>query len=348
MIEDDDDDTRTIDYLYDANGNTLQKTDNSEPATEITQFFYDSRNQLVQTIRGPPGGEVNQGSYDYDYRGTRVRHIGSERGDVEYYHDGSAIIDEFTDSGATLLAHYNYADRLLSLNTPTSEQYYHYSALRTTTNLTDESGATRVSYHTNPWGEITEQQGTSVNRQVFTGQEHDENTGLVYFGARYYDPDTGRFITQDSYLGEPGTPPSLHRYLYAYGNPLFYIDPDGSESLPSTLEGVKERGFKEGGVSGIAKFWAADMAQTTLSAIDFMTPASPMETYNENLDAGMSSVEAANKTARKKFEEDLPEYVEERVQEGVIVGSVTVGCDVWKPCKLVTKWGKKAYEKVKG
>ncbi|MCP3908749.1 MAG: RHS repeat-associated core domain-containing protein, partial [Oceanicoccus sp.] len=72
------------------------------------------------------------------------------------------------------------------------------------------------------------QQGTSVNRQVFTGQEHDENTGLVYFGARYYDPDTGRFITQDSYLGEPGTPPSLHRYLYAYGNPGVYVDINGN------------------------------------------------------------------------------------------------------------------------
>ena len=59
---------------------------------------------------------------------------------------------------------------------------------------------------------------------VFTGQEHDEKTGLIYFGARYYDPDSGRFITQDTYLGETGTPPSLHRYLYAYSNPTVYID----------------------------------------------------------------------------------------------------------------------------
>jgi RHS repeat-associated protein len=59
---------------------------------------------------------------------------------------------------------------------------------------------------------------------VFTGQEHDENTGLIYFGARYYDPDTARFISQDSYLGEPGIPPSLHRYLYAYSNPTVWID----------------------------------------------------------------------------------------------------------------------------
>ncbi|MCP4349545.1 MAG: hypothetical protein GY795_29030 [Desulfobacterales bacterium] len=46
-------------------------------------------------------------------------------------------------------------------------------------------------------------------------------------GARYYDPDTARFITQDSYLGESGTPPSLHRYLYAYSNPTVYVDEDG-------------------------------------------------------------------------------------------------------------------------
>jgi len=69
-----------------------------------------------------------------------------------------------------------------------------------------------------------------MNRHIFTGQEHDENTGLIYFGARYYDPDIARFITQDTYLGEPNTPPSLHRYLYAYGNPTVYVDLMGYQS----------------------------------------------------------------------------------------------------------------------
>ncbi|WP_086930693.1 RHS repeat-associated core domain-containing protein [Agarilytica rhodophyticola] len=54
--------------------------------------------------------------------------------------------------------------------------------------------------------------------------------------ARYYDPEGGSFISQDSYLGEPGTPPSLHRYLYAFSNPTMYIDPDGYESVSTTLE----------------------------------------------------------------------------------------------------------------
>jgi len=112
-----------------------------------------------------------------------------------------------------------------------SPEFDHYSALRTTANLTNANGDIQVSYRTDPWGEITNQEGSSVNRQVFTGQEHDEKTGLIYFGARFYDPDTARFINQDSYLGEIGTPPSLHRYLYAYGNPTVYFDQFGYESV---------------------------------------------------------------------------------------------------------------------
>ena len=159
----------------------------------------------------------------------RVRQLGSERGDVDYFYDDQAVLEE--KSGGSLLAHYRYADRLISLNTDvagqSTNQYYHYSALRMTANLTDDSGQVQVSYRTDPYGEITRQQGSSVNRQVFTGQEIDEKTGPIYFGARYYDPVTARFINQDSYLGEPGTPPSLHRYLYAYGNPTVWVDPDG-------------------------------------------------------------------------------------------------------------------------
>jgi RHS repeat-associated protein len=66
---------------------------------------------------------------------------------------------------------------------------------------------------------------------VFTGQEHDENTGLVYFGARYYDPDAARFLNQDSYLGEANNPPSLHRFLYAHANPTVYIDLHGNAGI---------------------------------------------------------------------------------------------------------------------
>ncbi|MCG8433246.1 MAG: hypothetical protein MJA83_04355, partial [Gammaproteobacteria bacterium] len=216
-----------IQFTYDDNGNTLSKLDNTGPSLVSTQFEYDSRDQLVQVIRGPPGTETSQGRYDYDFAGMRVRHLDSERGDIEYFYDDTSILEERNANTGDLVTRYNYADRLLSLQTPTSTQYYHFDALGSTVNLTEESGAVQVSYRLDPWGNIREQQGTSVNRQIFTGQELDENTGLVYFGARYYDPDLGRFITQDPFLGDPNNPPSLHRYLYAQGNPAIGIDEDG-------------------------------------------------------------------------------------------------------------------------
>ncbi|PCJ98084.1 MAG: hypothetical protein COA42_24465 [Alteromonadaceae bacterium] len=62
---------------------------------------------------------------------------------------------------------------------------------------------------------------------LFTGHEHDSETGLIYMKARFYDPDTGRFLSQDTYLGDNSNPPSLHRYLYVSSRPTYYVDKDG-------------------------------------------------------------------------------------------------------------------------
>lgn len=226
----DNDDNQKIVYLYDDNGNTLSKTDNTQAPAEVTRFVYNSRDQLIETIRGPPESESSLGTYDYNYAGMRIRHLGSNRGDIHYVYDDRSVLEELDNNTDNLVAHYRYADRLISLTTPTDTQFYHFSSLGTTANLTDDGGNTRVSYRTDPYGEITEQEGTSVNRHVFTGHETDEETGLIYMEARYYDPDSARFLTQDSYLGQPGTPPSLNRYLYAYSNPTVYIDLHGYSS----------------------------------------------------------------------------------------------------------------------
>ncbi|MDH3976767.1 MAG: hypothetical protein OEV42_21095, partial [Deltaproteobacteria bacterium] len=214
---------KTVGYAYDLNGNMLKKIDSSLPGEE-TNFVYDALNQMVQTTGGSAASQTVLGLYDYNADGFRVRHRLSERGDVDYFYDGGAVIEEHNAADSSLLAHYRYADRLLSLNTGLGTQYYHHDALGSTVNLTDNMGAVKVSYSLDPWGTIRSQSGTSVNRQIFTGQEHDEKTGLIYFGARYYDAETARFISEDTYLGEYGTPPSLHRYLYAYSNPTVYID----------------------------------------------------------------------------------------------------------------------------
>src|SRR5262249_30862215 len=88
------------------------------------------------------------------------------------------------------------------------------------------------------------------------GHIWDEETGLYNAKARYFDPKLGRFLTQDSYVGQIDTPPSLHRYFYANDNPARFVDPTGHAAGdlldPRTyFGGANERagawqGFKEG------------------------------------------------------------------------------------------------------
>jgi RHS repeat-associated protein len=57
--------------------------------------------------------------------------------------------------------------------------------------------------------------------------EARKETGLYHAKARYLDPQLGRFLTQDSCLGQIDEPPSLHRYPYANDTPARYVDPTG-------------------------------------------------------------------------------------------------------------------------
>ncbi len=89
----------------------------------------------------------------------------------------------------------------------------------------------QARYQYDAWGNTRSEVGSSWNRFGFTGHEHDKETGLIYVKARFYDPETGRFLGQDAWEGDVMLPPSLHKYLYAYQNPTVYVDPDGNKSV---------------------------------------------------------------------------------------------------------------------
>jgi RHS repeat-associated protein len=65
--------------------------------------------------------------------------------------------------------------------------------------------------------------------QRFTGKERDAETGLDYFGARYFSGAQGRFTSVDPSMLSTvlANPQSWNRYTYALNNPLKYVDPNG-------------------------------------------------------------------------------------------------------------------------
>ncbi|MBU7046623.1 MAG: RHS repeat-associated core domain-containing protein, partial [Theionarchaea archaeon] len=93
--------------------------------------------------------------------------------------------------------------------------------------ITDGSGdvTTDVSY--TPFGEdvLNGKEDTSL----YTGKGKDV-IDLYYYGARYYNPRIGRFITRDTASGSQDAPQTLNKYAYCLNNPLTYVDPTGNES----------------------------------------------------------------------------------------------------------------------
>jgi len=90
--------------------------------------------------------------------------------------------------------------------------------------VTDENKdiVSALTYH--PFGELAAQEGSEEH--LFTGKKQDA-TGLYYYGARYYDPKVGRFITRDQTGLQITNPRTLNRYTYCANNPVKYIDPNG-------------------------------------------------------------------------------------------------------------------------
>jgi len=105
--------------------------------------------------------------------------------------------------------------------------YYHHDHLGSTSAITNSDGDIVEEQVNLPFGELI----SGNERYGFTGKELDFSIGLMYYGARYYLPEIGRFITSDAAMD------GMNWYIYAKGNPLTFLDPTGREATPAHDKG---------------------------------------------------------------------------------------------------------------
>jgi len=112
-------------------------------------------------------------------------------------------------------------------------EYYHLDALGSVRVVTDQAGQVVARHDFLPFDEeYPAPQPTTKEKKLFTGHERDAETGLDYFGARYYRPQVGRFTTVDPLQSTAENlvdPQRWNRYAYVRNNPLKYTDPDGRQ-----------------------------------------------------------------------------------------------------------------------
>ena len=106
--------------------------------------------------------------------------------------------------------------------------FYHYDMRGSTTAIVASAGTLKTGYTYDEFGNI-EQTGsqTFLNDVTFTGSVTDKSTGLQYMNSRFYNPSTGRFLSQDTYTGNPYEPWTQHLYAYSGNNPTSMVDPTG-------------------------------------------------------------------------------------------------------------------------
>jgi RHS repeat-associated protein len=223
-------------YLYDANGNLIQKT--FKTSGKDIAYTYDAENRLIQVDEFAFGSSTPgaMSTYRYDGLGRRIEKIGNGI-TRRYVYDGEDILLEY-DGANVLQARYTHGpgiDEPIAMTRDSSTYFYHQDGLGTVTELTDSSGATAQSYAYDAYGNIVQQTGTVENPYTYTGRELDSETGLYYYRARYYDPRTGRFLQKDP-IGLAGGDTNL--YGYVRNNPINLVDPMGKEAGTLVLGGA--------------------------------------------------------------------------------------------------------------
>lgn len=214
------------DVTYDAAGNLTAWNGNT--------YQYDAFNNMWRMKSG-----AEEWLYVYTADGERVWSfkVGANLSRWTLRDLSGQVLREYINNQGTwsLGEDYLYRDSLLLAAEPTAgRRHFHLDHLGTPRLITD-AAANQVAYHVYyPFGEEATAFNQDAERMKFTGHERDlaslagAGDDLDYMHARHYGTVTGRFISTDRLMGSPKRPQSWNRYVYAGGNPLRYVDPDGN------------------------------------------------------------------------------------------------------------------------
>lgn len=205
-------------YDYDADGYLSKKT----AIAGITTYAYSSQGRLLQVVT--PSKTI---SYQHNALGNRVAKLVNGVITEKYLWLGKTTLLATYDATDTLLQRYQYTDG----NTPDSftqggQTYYivtdHLGSPRA---ITDATGAIVKKLDYDSFGNVLSDSNPSLSIPFgFAGGLFDVDTGLVRFGFRDYDADTGRWTARDP-IGFAGGDTNL--YGYTFNDPINFIDPSG-------------------------------------------------------------------------------------------------------------------------
>ena len=226
-------------YNYDPNGNLISRgtegswDDSAKSYTwsatsgELWNYAYDLKNRLVEVKHSTAGsgGLRLVADYSYDMRDLRVVTTKPE-GTTYYQYDTSGDLIWKSEAGNSTKYIQALGETWAEVRSTASGSatYYHHTDHEGSTELiTDANGKVVWSGSYEAFGKLSRSNGGLEFDASYTGKQVDPDTGLYYFNARWYDPNLGRFITEDPVRDD------TNWYVYCSNNPLNRTDPTGLE-----------------------------------------------------------------------------------------------------------------------
>ncbi len=188
-------------YLYNAHGDVVHLTDKT--GASIKEYSYDAFGIQKRPMFGDVDGDVDFDSDDYSYTWQfltgRIAEFPSKNGEIvsDVDSDGNIDSDDYAYMRQMLIGMINA-----------------YPGDKNKDGYVDEDEMDIKFRDTNPYR--------------YCGEYFDMETKNVYLRARYYSPEIGRFITEDSVRGTDSEPLSLNLYTYCHNDPINYWDPSGN------------------------------------------------------------------------------------------------------------------------
>ncbi len=201
------------------------------------EFTYYDNGMLenVKITTDPTGvNDINNETYLYNADGQRIVKQYNNSVITKYLYSGSEVLmtasqtgfkltENILDVGGQIIA----SQRFDAGGNGTGWYSYNYDIRKSTTAILDETGTLSTNYQYDSFGNVTNAPTSFLNETQFTGAISDSNTGLYYMNARYYNSNTGRFLSQDSFKGSLYEPWTQNLYSYVGNNPINLTDPTG-------------------------------------------------------------------------------------------------------------------------
>jgi len=225
-------------YNYDNKGNQISVTDSGKKTN--TTYKYDVNSQLIDVEIKTNGVITSKQHNEYNGQGQRIlktdtqiegNKVNSQT--INYYYEGSLLLYTTDEKGnktsQNIIGNDSNTFATIRYDSGTQTEYFYSKDVQgSVVAILNNSGKCEQAYSYTDYGETQKNIDSKFYNEIcYTGGIYDENTGLYYLNARYYDSNDGEFLSQDTYRGTGTDKDTWNLYAYCAGNPINYVDPSG-------------------------------------------------------------------------------------------------------------------------